>query len=70
MRHVVKFENSIYMKLYSLLILTENTKKSNNNFKTPKKSEIVVFPGSILPCEQNKSAIFSTLHHIFPRIRR
>ena len=60
----------IYMKLYSLLILTENTKKSKNNFKVPKKSEIVVFPGCILPFKQNKSAIFSTLHHIFPRSRR
>ena len=60
----------IYIKLYSLLILTENTKKSKNNFKALKKSEIVVFPGRILPCKQNKSAIFSTLHHIFPRIRR
>ena len=60
----------IYVKLYSLLILTKNTKKSKNNFKAPKKSEIVVFPGRILPCKQNKSAIFSTLHHIFPLIRR
>ena len=60
----------IYVKLYSLLILTKNTKKSKNNFKAPKKSEIVVFPGRILPCKQNKSAIFSTLHHIFPHIRR
>ena len=67
---VVNFENLIYMKLYSLLILTENTKKSKNNFKAPKKSEIVVFLGRILPCKQSKSAIFSTLHHIFPRIRR
>ena len=59
------------MKLYSLLILTENAIKSKNNFKVPKKSEIVVFPGRIiLPCKQNKSEIFSTLHHIFPRIRR
>ena len=41
------------MKLYSLLILTENTKKSKNNFKVPKKSEIVVFPGRILPCKQD-----------------
>ena len=31
------------MKLYSLLILTENTKKSKNNCKVLKKSEIVVF---------------------------
>ena len=67
---VVNFENVIYMKLYSLLILTENKKKSINNLKAPKKSEIVVFPGRILPCKQNKSAIFSTLHHIFPHIRR
>ena len=68
--NVVNLENLIYMKLYSLLILTENTKKSKNNFKALKKSEIVVFPGRILPCKQNKSAIFSTLDHIFPRIRR
>ena len=58
------------MKLYSLLILTENTKKSKNNFKAPKKSEIVTFSGRILPCTQNKSAIYSTLHHIFPRLGR
>ena len=44
------------MKLYSLLILAKNTKKSKNNFKAPKKSEIIVFPGRILPCKQNKSA--------------
>ena len=50
------------MKLYSLLILTENTKKSKKKITAPKKSEIVVFPGRILPCKQNKSAIFSTLH--------
>ena len=54
------------MKLYSQLILTKNTKKSKYNFKAPKKSEIVIFPGRILPCKQNKSAILSTLHHIFP----
>ena len=68
--NVVNFENSIYMKLYNLLILTENTKKSKNNFKSPKKSEIVICPGRILPCKQNKSAIYSTLHHIFPRLGR
>ena len=45
-------------------------KKYKKKFKAPKKSEIVVFPGRILPCKQNKSAIFSTLHRIFPRIRR
>ena len=32
------------MKLYSLLILAKNTKKSKKNFDAPKKSEIVVFP--------------------------
>ena len=52
--NVVNFENLIYMKLYSLLILTENTKKSKNNFKAQKKSKIVVLPGRILPCKQNK----------------
>ena len=59
------------MKLYNLLILNEKkTKKSKNNFKAPKKSEIVIFPGLRLPCKQNKSAIYSTLHHIFPRLGR
>ena len=43
------------MKLFSLQILTKNTKKSKNNFEAPKKSEIVIFPGRILPCKQNKS---------------
>ena len=46
--------------LYSLLILTKNTKKSKNYFKALKKSEIVIFPGRILPCKQNTSAICST----------
>ena len=36
------------MKLYSLLILTKNTKTSKHNIETPKKSEIVIFPGRIL----------------------
>ena len=58
------------MKLYSLLILTENTKKSKNNFKAPKKSEMAIFPICLLPCKQNKSAIHRTLHHIFPRLGR
>ena len=56
------------MKLYSLLILTENTLKSESNFKAPKNSEIVIFSGRILPCKQNKSAIYSTLQHIFPSL--
>ena len=53
-----------YMKLYSILILTENMKKSKKHFKALKKSEIVVFPGRILPCKQKKSAIFSTHSHV------
>ena len=67
---IFNYLNLIYMKLYGLLILTKNTKKSKNNFKTPKKSEIVIFRGRILPCKQNKSAIYSTLHQIFPRLGR
>ena len=44
----VNFEKLIYMKLlYSL------QKKSKNNFKAPKKREIVIFLGRILPCKQN-----------------
>ena len=66
----VNFENLIDMKLYSLLILPKNTKKSKNNFKAPKKSGIVIFPGRILPCKRNKSAIYGTLHHIFPSLGR
>ena len=54
----VNFENLIYMKLYSLLILTKNTKMSKNYSKAPKKSEMVIFTGRILPCKQNKSAIY------------
>ena len=56
------------MKLYSLLILTENTKKSKNNFKAPKKSEIVVFPGRILPCKQNNSAEYSALYITYSHV--
>ena len=52
------------MKLCSLLILTENEKKSKNNFKAPKKSEIIVFPGRILPCKQNKPALYITYSHV------
>ena len=47
----------IFIYIYSLLILTRNTKKSKNNFKAPKKSEIDIFPGRILSCKRNKSAI-------------
>ena len=65
--NVVNFENLIYIKLYILLILTENTKKSKNNFKAPKKCEIVVFPGRILPCKQTSqkySALYITYSHV------
>ena len=55
MRHLnfVNFENLIYMKLYSLLILTKTSFMSR----------------CILSCKQNKSAVYSTLYHIFPRLR-
>ena len=52
-----------YIKLYSLLILTKNIKKVKNNFKAPQKSEIVIFPGCILPCKQ-----ISTIQHFTPHI--
>ena len=66
--NVVNLKKLIYIKLYSLLILTENTKKSKNNFKAPKKSEIVVFPGRILPCKQNKSAIYLALYITYSHV--
>ena len=56
------------MKLYSLLILSKNTKKSKNNFKALKKSEIVIFPGCILPCKQNKSAIYTALFTTYSHV--
>ena len=68
--NVINFENLIYMKLYSTLILTENTKKSKNNFKATEKTELDSFPGRILPCKQNISAVYSTLCHISPRLRQ
>ena len=51
------------MKLYSLLFLTKNTKKSKNNFKAPKKSEIVIFSGRILPSKQY-TALYTTYSHV------
>ena len=65
--NVVNFENLTYMKPYSLLILTKNTKKSRNNFKAPKKSETVIFPGRILPCKktsQQYAALHTTYSHV------
>ena len=56
------------MALYSLLILTKSIKKSKNNFKAQKKTELVLFPGRILSCKQNKSAVYSISYHIFPRL--
>ena len=55
----VNFEKIIYMKLYNRLILTENTKKTKHIFKAPKKSEIVIFPGRILPCKHNAGPILA-----------
>ena len=55
------------MKLYNLLILTENTKKSKNNFEAPKESEIVIFQGR--HCHVNKTsqqytAPYTTYSHV------
>ena len=56
--------------VYSLLILTKNTKKvKKNNFKTQKKkSEIVIFPGRILPCKQASqqytALVYTTYSHV------
>ena len=57
-------KNLIYIKLYSLLILTKNTKKSKNIFKAPKKSEIVVFPGHVNKTSQRYSALSITYSHV------
>ena len=55
------------MKLYSLLILTKNTKKSKNNFKAPKKSEIVI--SQIVYCHVNKtSQQYTALHTIYSHV--
>ena len=55
------------MKLYSLQILTENIKKSKNNLKAPKESEIAIFPGRILPCKQTSqqfTGLYTTYSHV------
>ena len=56
MGNFADFENLVHMKLYSLLMQTKKRKKSRNNFKAPKKSEIVIFPACILPCKQIQTA--------------
>ena len=55
------------MKLCSLLILTKNTKKSRNNFKAPKKSEIVIY-FQVVYCHvkktsQHYTALYTTFSH-------
>ena len=58
----VNFEKLFYMKP-NLLILTEWIKKSKKEWNS-------FFPGRVLPCKQNKSAVYSVSYHIFPRLRR
>ena len=66
----VNFENFTQMKLYSLLILTKNTRKSKNNFKAPKMSEIDIVPGrTIVYCHVNKTnqqytTLYTTYSHV------
>ena len=55
MVNFVDFEKLIHVKLYSLLILTKNTLKSKNNFETPKKTKIGLFPSRN---KQKKSAVY------------
>ena len=56
------------MKLYSLLNLTKNTKKSKNNFKAPKKSEIAIFPGRILTCTNKTSQQYTGLYTTYSQV--
>ena len=63
----VNFDDLSYMKLYSLLILTKNTKKVKNNFKASQKSEIVIF--QVVYCHVNKTnqryvALYTTYSHV------
>ena len=70
MRHVqfCQFDNLIYMKLYSLLILAKKTKKWKNNFKAPKKSEITIY-FQVVYCHVNKTSqqytgLYTTYSHV------
>ena len=63
---IINFENLIYIKLYSLLILTKNKKKSKNKLQAQKKSEIVIF--HVVYCHVNKTsqqytALYTTYSH-------
>ena len=50
---IVNFENLIYIKLYSLLILNEIQKYLKNNVKALKNTKLVLFPKRILSCKQD-----------------
>ena len=65
--NVVNFENLIYMELYNLLILTENTKKSKNNFKHRKRVKWLYF--QVVYCHVNKTSqqyttLYTTYSHV------
>ena len=70
MNNVIVYNSCLsLLKVSSVVKLTVLMSESQKNyFKAPKKSEIVIFPGRILLCKQNRSAIYSILHHIFPRL--
>ena len=64
MRHFVNFKNLIYLKLYSLLVLTKNTKKSKNNIKAPKTSDFQVLYCHVNKTSQQYTALYTKYSHV------
>ena len=62
----INFENLIYMKLYSLLILNKNTKKSKNNFKAPKKELNSYISRSCMHVNKSQqcTSLYTTYSHV------
>ena len=56
------FENLIYMKIYSLLILNNLQYRKKNNVKAPKKTKLAICERCILSCEQ--VCLLHTAHQI------
>ena len=50
---IFNFENLIYVKLYSLLILSKIQKYKKNNVKALKNTKLVLFPGHTFSCRQD-----------------
>ena len=56
------------MKLYSLLILTKNTKKSKKKFRAPKKSEKnYIFRSYIAKTNQQYTTLYTRYSHVLNR---